>query len=769
MNRFLYSIIIVFCLVSCQEASEIIEPTPEGAELSYINANISLSDTRALNTKNSDYIGRNYFKAADVMVLTNLRRTVSPIPEYTYENVRYLCNSNLAWERSIVEGFCNKARVFWSDNASGHTFIGYATPQAWASSSNESVYRDNKWTQDGNTFTGQFDYTTETIDDVPTKIVDFSVINTELVDEKVKDEIGNWINTGNKIDTTGTRLKNEDILLTYNTDQKADASGLTTTLHFRHALASLRVIFDIQGYAPSSGSIDTQTDISDLVVLNQPWKYKWTQTPHTASDETVIPGWGVENNTATDDGTVNIKAWKPRPAGEGTGQAKKFTFYSLIVPGKQQNLSLNYTVKYPHYLNPKGEIQTKKYVASIENINFLPGHTTTLHISLNHEGEPIYIGAVYIDWEDVETPDRGVLQKISNFLDVDNSDDVTIASDQAATKDDATWLYYDGERTGANLKDIYGNTGGQSDPFLIKTARQFLSFAYEVKDGRTFEDKFVSLDSDIFLQSSMTTTNIIWPGIGDASYPFNGTFNGGHRRLKFLNGKPLFAYIGPKGHVGHLILEEVIGCTGNGVFVEKNEGLIGASMVGSRRFNTTNPGAFTMTIADSPAGSFCGTNSGVLLACYSNAMFKVTGSATIVGGLVGENTGTMVSCYAASSIESTKAPMGVVGTNASDASMVFCLFDKDKNAAPEITTNGTDANGAIAKTTLELQKEDIVGVRNSTSASENTLNGQLHIWIESNAQTLGAFFPQGTENSEIKSHLYEIYYNYFVAAYPSIH
>lgn len=776
-----------------------------GSELLSIDAVIGEPETRA--DYYSDYVGRKTFGNGDAMNLNVMQRTTSPITYFSYKDIHYVAdqkeNSGLTWTRTLSDPYCLAERIFWTDNKSGHTFIGFSKPQSWT--------EENKWNKsDDGVYTGYFSATDG--------IVDFSTVDADMTDG---------------IDPIGSKLKAEDILLTYDTNKHPDIGGMTTTVHFRHALASLRVIVNIQGFSPNTTALDVQTTVSDLKVLNQPWKYKWTQKPSESPVKGVdIPGWGVSDNTGTSDGKVEIKTWQPRPAGEGTGVSRKFTFYSLIVPGVQDNFAVQYKVTYPLYLDPS-QTQNKEYEAKLEgDIKFLPGHCTTVNINLNHEGEPIYIGAEYIDWETVENPDRSDLQKISNFLDVDSRVDtktnkllVTIADDKAATKDDATWLYYDVKKDEDGdvvldqesgkpipvLVDIYGNDGSEAHPYVIKTARQLLSFAFEVKGGDTYEisngkatksgtfagrdfkGKHIVLDSDIYLQKSPTSTtfDIVWPGIGDADakHPFNGTFSGGHRRIKFLNGSPLFYHIGEYGHVGHLILEEVHACTGNGVFVEKNEGLIGASMVGSRRFNTTNPGAFELSTSASVAGSFCGENSGYLLACYGNTLFNVTGTATTVGGLVGKNSGTMVSCYAAGAISKENADSkenanetltkvyGVVGENS--GTMSFCVFDQEisqrtPNTSSDWVTcqitvkNGKDGTGALAKTTLVMQQPEIV---DNTTTPDVSLNGNLRSWIEYNANvsSLRKFFPAGTTDDQIRTHLNDIYYNYFVAAYPSIH
>lgn len=714
-------LISILTFAACQDDDVMSNSESEGAELVSVRAEIGGADTRAVATKNVDYIGREKFAGNDVMVLTQIKRTEKPLANFSYKKVRYVCNQNLAWSRSIQDGFCAQERIYWTDNASYHTFKGYSVPQAWASS------MDTKWNENNGTFTGQFNYQTDSNGET---YIDFRSLSGDMKKEYLTNSQGVKVETGHWVDSTGTNLRNEDLLIVCNTEQLIDKGGMTTTLRYRHALASLRVIIDINGFAPTSTSEDAKTMVSNLVVLNQPWKYKWTQEPFElcAADNNGVmqnPGWGVQDITGESPKIDSVFTWQPRPDGEGTGKAKKFTFYSLIVPGQQTNFTMNYRVTYPKYNNPE-EYWTKTYQAVVPTVNFLPGYTTTLLISLNHQGEPIYIGADYVDWEYVETPDRGELQKISTFLDVNVRDKdgkkvVSIAMDDEATKDDATWLYYiDGTKTDeGQLRDIYGNDGSEEHPFIIKTARQFMSFAYEVKEGmssggRTFEDKHIKLDSDICLQKStviLASDTITWNGIGDASNPFKGTFDAGFRIIKGLKGKPLFA--NNAGTIQYLYLEDIIGIRdGNAAFVETNSGnLIGCS-VGSRKFddpNYTILGDGTNTYF----GSLCSVNSGTIIACYSTSSFVVKKANTTIGGLVGNNTGTIQVSYAASHVDATSptAVNGVAGANSKTISNSY--FDKDQNKLVNVLSGDVDACGAKALTTLQLQDEGQVGTLNN--------------------------------------------------------
>lgn len=704
MLKKLYTLFaILVLLASCKDETESLSPTGNpDLELKSIDAVISTSATRA--TANNDYIGRDVFVAGDDMVLTMMQRTSKPLVGFSYAGVNYSYSG--AWDRIVdsngVPTDGQSDRIYWSDNGSPHTFIGYAIPQTWGA---------EKWVNTGGIYSGQFSYTTETTPEGEKKIVDFSAIDTEMEDILNADKQP----TGQKIDKKGTNLKKEDLLLTHSTKMFADPGGLTTTLHYKHALASLRVIIDIQGFSPSTYSEDVKTTIDNLVVLKQPYKYTWhnaiTDAAYTMTDGTEIPGWGVANSTTVADGTVDIKAWQPRPDGEGSGQAKVFTFYSLIVPGKQTGFAIKYKVHYPKYLNP-AEIQDKDYQAQLLDadnnpvtINFLPGYTTTIRISLNHEGEPVYIGAEYIDWEDFDTPDRSDLQKISIFLDTDSRSDVTIADDSKATKDDATWLY---KAEGGQVLDIYGNDGTAAKPYIIKTARQLLSFAYEIKEGRTFNMQYVKLDSDIYLQKDLKTQDITWPGIGDETHPFEGFFLGGDRKILYLKGQPLFGCIGETAVIDKVNFDKVLGVTGSGVIAQKNKGLICGCYLEGDITGTNSTTSYT--------GSIVGENQSFIIACAH--VGKVSGYGT-VGGLVGFNNGTVMACYHAgeiiglggtTNIHATVGKRGDGNDGTNKSIMFSCYFD---NSLIKHTPTLVAGRSGFPFSTIAMQSGDFVNGSNS--------------------------------------------------------
>ena len=230
------------------------------------------------------------------------------------------------------------------------------------------------------------------------------------------------------------------------------------------------------------------------------------------------------------------------------------------------------------------------------------------------------------------TPDLGELRKKSTYM--TNVDETTIVtSDQVDNIDDATWLYHVGKK----VYDIYGNDGeSAAAAYCITSSLQLLAFAKEVKNGNTFEERFVRLDADIIMQSSATAEDYQWKGIGEGSNVFNGTFLGGDRYINRLSGSSLFAALGEQACVEQLYIT-TIGSVANGALTSTNAGVIG----GCKVIDDVN-------LTGESAGALVGTNAstGVIHACY------YTGTGALVGNQTAENHGTIVGCYQASDITS---------------------------------------------------------------------------------------------------------------------
>ena len=395
-------------------------------------------------------------------------------------------------------------------------------------------------------------------------------------------------------------IAKEDLLICYSTKTKAETGGLTTKVNFAHALSNVQVVVNIKDY--SSQTTDKSVDVSDMVIEKQPTQFTWNDN---TNDLTAISSQGSE-----------LKLWRMNAAGEGG--SKTFTFVGLAVP---------HTGEVPFHFTVTVGSEPKTYHGTFSSVVFKRGFSTALTINLNHEGEEIGTSVAYHDWEYVATPDLGELRKKSTFMDMEKLTSITTHNKDGLTIDDATWLYMDGNV----MKDIYGNDG-ESNPFVIKSAAQLLSFAREVNGGEFFTGKYIRLDADITMQAGTALTKeegnekgktaISWEGIGTGSQSFNGTFLGGDRYINRLAGSPLFVKLGENAVVEQLHITTVGEIT-NGALAGTNNGVIGGCKV-VEDVNTTG-------------GVLVGTNNGTIHACY------YTGSND--AQLVGDDKGTTKGCY----------------------------------------------------------------------------------------------------------------------------
>ena len=596
-NKILLLSILIF-LTACSNQDDFLTPSA-GLEIKNIQATIEgqESETRAVEKLTVD-IGRTKFADGDQLMFTTIKRTNSPLDAFTYSGIEYLYDGK-SWERK--EGNLPE-KIYWTDGASAHTFIGYSLPS-----------QSYHWIDNGNgTYAGELGYGQDNLD--------FSTGNDAMV--------------------------KEDLLLNYNTETVAETGGLSTKVRFSHALSNVRVIVNIKNFAASSSAVDTKVGVSDMIILDQPAKYQW------GGDSKNLKVLDLENSSQQ---KKNIKLWCSEPAGEGTAQSKTFTFYGLTTPqdatfhainGNDKPLQFSFTVTYPDPMNPATTL-TKTYTGSFaQAVNFNSGMCTTLNISLNHKDEQMFTGAEYSDWNFVSTPDLGELRKKTTFMDINSS--VTTHDMATATIYDATWLYNEGSQ----IKDVYGNDGTKEHPYRISSASQMLSFAKEVKEGFSFQGKYIRLDADITMQSSTAKTKVeeetskveavSWIGIGDASHAFEGTFLGGDRYVNRLYGSPLFMNLGQDARVEQLYVTTIGSISGGGALAETNDGCIGGCKINDDVAST--------------GGALVGTNGGIIYACYHIGTTKGT------AGLVNTNTGSIIGCYQAGEVEGGTA-FSIAATN----------------------------------------------------------------------------------------------------------
>lgn len=723
VKKYILVALAFLAFASCIKQSPVVAGDP-GDELTSIQAGVA---TRAgeIVGPSTDYVGRSKFADQDRIVFKTIKRKDSPIAAFTYTDIEFVASvkeengkESIGWSRDKTKGHsgaseANPDRIYWSDASNPHVFVGFCAPQG--------------------------------------------ILDWHLQDGVYYGTLGAPGETGTLDFKTGgnTLLCQNDVLLTYSDEITADDA--IAKLQFYHGLAQVRVIVNISEFAAGGGD-DKHSVVSDMILNDMPMQYRWSQTT-------------VETQMAAGSACRNVNLWIPNPEGVGADANKTFTFYGLAVPttiAVEHPLNFSFTVTYPDAMNPS-TTKSHTYNASIGGLSFTSGQCTTINISLNHQNEKITVGAEYDDWEFVESLDQGSLKKESTFLttlarktgnDI-KAAGVTILGDPLATLDDATWLYID--KTTPDhpvIRDIYGNPGTLSQPFLIKSADQLLSLAYEVSgtqrnsttsveyytnerqdypgapiiesEHRTlpqegnfdFQSYYIALDANLFLQPSMQTTEtnqLNWPGIGvykghedEDNRPFNGRLMAGVRIIKLLKGNPLFNYIGPQGHIDQLILEDVVSVSGNAAFVEVNEGVICASKVGSKLtrnpvFNITGSMQYDGGTDAAPekiyVGAFCAKNDGALLACYSTARIRAT-KANRVGGIVGLNNGLVLCSYAAGTIDAPEADeSGIYGIAAGNGTVSFHHNDDEEEHNGTLTFCLYDRNENDKTITVEDPRE----------------------------------------------------------------
>lgn len=733
MKKLLY-ILVSLAFIACSDTSTDTDALPEDAMemadfiFSTHHAGIEVAEL-------TDYVGRKEFSDNDIAVFTTVRRTSNPINQFNYKDLQFKCAvttssavTSIGWSRVAGEGTTALGstgapdRIYWSDATNPHTFIGYCTPQQGAG----EVFDWAKYTEAGHdVYYGSLGDPTVTGEG---QIIDY---RSEVISE------GDTL-SGN------TKLCKDDILLTYS--DKIKAEDAIARLRFHHGLAQVRVVVNISDFAAGGGA-DTSSVVSDMTLKKMLTMYKWNQTDSTTVQLVSTDGAALSSIYDSPAPAYNqrkdVKLWIPQPKGKGEGSNRTFTFYGLAVPTQIEEgtpLQFSFNVTYPDPMNPT-QMVNKTYQSSIYGIRFGSGKCTTINISLNHKNEKMTVGAEYDDWDFVDSPDQGSLKKNSTFLAstergtgavVDGVvNGITILGDAGATADDATWLYYNGTK----IVDVYGNDGSKEKPFTISTAKQLLSFAYEVKGtnrksetnnggntgGWNFQGKYVKLDADIHLQTVLSVDSLTknkqyntglleWIGIGDNDHEFNGNFDGGGRNITHLNGKAFFSNIGGQAIVSEINLSDVVKVTDHGALAETNGGFMYACRVEGNVENSTSD----------YVGSLCGINTGFIFACIHNGAVKGTKSGAKVGGLLGRNgsdtkPGTIAVSYHTGAIQGSDT-YGAV-ERSYEGSKIYACYYNSTLVTPKHTVDAENVHGrtlgqmqsrSFAKTDLNDKIQAIV-------------------------------------------------------------
>ena len=639
VSKILFLTLIAVCTACSSDDDTPLTVT--NAEITGITATIDgeqsevMMAARRAATQNTA-IGRSVFTTDEKIVFTTIKRTTGALEPFTYSNIQYRYDGT-SWERAANGTDNDPEKIYWTDGSSPHTFIGYSLPS--------STYQ---WTPVQNaggivTYEGELGS--------GKTVIDYTLGNGALIAE--------------------------DLLVNYSENTQAESDGLSTKVRFTHALSCVRVVVNIKDFAATASAEDTKVSVSDMMIYRQPTKFKWGADSKSLT---------VVNFSEQGEGHIkDLKLWCPKPAGEGDGQSKTFTFYGLTTPqdatfhhinDNNKPLDFSFTVTYPNPMNPTGDWLVKTYRGSFTGVNFESGKQTTLNISLNHRNEQMFMDVTYNDWNFVSTPDLGELRKKSTFLDINST--VTIHTDAKADQYDATWLY----GTGSDIRDIYGNDGTEGSPYRISTAAQLLSFAKEVNAGWSFEGKYIRLDADITMQASTAKTSVedetslpavvTWTGIGSGDNVFNGTFLGGDRYINRLYGRPLFTRLGSAARIEQLQVTTIGTISGGGALADSSAGTIAACKV--------------IDDVKTTGGALVGTNSGVIYACCH------TGDTYGKAGLVAVNDGSIVGCYQAGDVvDGTAYSISGDGSGTTSCPTASSLYDMQQAAFTATLNEELDA------------------------------------------------------------------------------
>ena len=733
MKKLSLILLSVLLLTACSKEEDPVLDYSKAVPLVGVEAEVAGGlSTRVAPLDEENYVGRSAFINNDLMVFTSIKRTDLPIDGFSYLGIVYkhtigAGQTSGGWNRDDEQGRTEASanvpdRIYWSDAANNHTFIGYSLPQQPAGADFHWAY-----TSATNIYEGTLG---------------------QNADPNIIDH------------TTNDKIKYDDLLLTYDTEKVAETGGSVAKLFFRHALAMVRIAVNITGFSASNMSDDTKSVVSDMQLKGMKTRYTWYQ-----NSSAVVA-------SATGQVLKDARLWIPRPDGTGTGIGKQFVFYGLAVPDIGVTQDIDFDVTYPEPMNPSATI-TRTYHATISGIEYRAGHCTTINISLNHQNEEMTIGAEYMEWQYEEYPNLGELKTNPTILtaEMTNRANFTIATDPKATEDDATWLY----DSGSGILDIYGNDGTEAHPYTICTAQQLVSFAYEVKSGRAFTGQYVKLDANMVLQPKaiMTGTGVDWPGIGDETHPFDGNFLGGVRLISQIKKNAFFHTLGPNAHVNNLIILSTYGgIEANGGFANVNYGIIcGSKFAGDMEILAKGDSDYV--------GGFVGDNYGLIFACIQLGSIK---SDAHIGGIAGRNYSVISSSFAVTShIHTTAHTPYCGGVTAFQATtrepqahypptLRYCYYDRDVVSNTQLA----DATLATGLTTTEMQRERFVGSKTpkeflqeykagTPPAEENSLNYGIYKWAVELAE-------QGIcrMDSPDFEHLINRYYVFMPASYPYI-
>ena len=182
----------------------------------------------------------------------------------------------------------------------------------------------------------------------------------------------------------------------------------------------------------------------------------------------------------------------------------------------------------------------------------------------------------------------------------------------------------------SDLDKFSGGIGIESDPYIINTIEDMNALAKDVNSGITYEGIFFKVTA-----SEMNFLDVNYTAIGTGANQFAGNFNGNDVVIKNLKisespaykGKGLFGYIGEKGCVSKITMDETCSISGSfdvGGIVGANKGSVS---------NCINKATIYGTVCR--IGGICGDNMGTISSCSNYGDVKLTNNVDAVGMMGG--------------------------------------------------------------------------------------------------------------------------------------
>lgn len=219
-----------------------------------------------------------------------------------------------------------------------------------------------------------------------------------------------------------------------------------------------------------------------------------------------------------------------------------------------------------------------------------------------------------------------------------------------------------------SAQDFGGGNGTENSPYIISTLEDLEEFAAYVNDGNDCTGLYFELSSDIDMSEKYgkgkgeNASDVLWTSIGNSKSKFNGTFNGGSKKISgiYMNNTKESS-VGFFGYISSDAVIRNLGVSGKIVSSTSAGGIAGISY-------GTIENCYNISDLNgvSSIGGIVASNNGIVKNCYNSAVinYKKDGvNGNDVGGIVGINSGTVMNSYNTGMIVAAGRIGGIVGSN----------------------------------------------------------------------------------------------------------